>query len=545
MLRLVAAWVVVNGLLMAPLWVSAAVIEGPAVPWLALEAALLVGVMALFPRQRWSRVLAWGVAVGVVVLAAASFADLVFRVSLGRSLNLSVDLYLIDAVYRLAVGNIGFPRTVLGIAAIAAALSGSVVAIARLIEPRATPAEPRPAPAGAGTAPDAPRRRHVSRLAVGMIACASLLGLAGLVVDAIGERFVAPSVSLLSEQAALFRATREERATFAADLRSEPSGFADVPGLFSALEGRSVVVAYIESYGMAALEDPDFAAVVAPRLRGARARLEGAGLHLATGRFTSPTVGGQSWYAHGTVLSGLWLENQLRYQLLLASERETLVDDFRHAGYRTTTVMPAITEAWPAAIRLGYDDVFTAQNIPYAGPPLYWVTMPDQFTWAFVGGLLREATDPLFVEAGMVSSHAPWTPVVPILEWDAMGDGSVFEPYRRVGTPPDEVWWDVDVLREAYAQSLDYSLQAMAEFAERMLGDETLLIVIGDHQAAPWVTGASGSDVPVHVIARDSVVLEPFRGWGFSGGAFPDPQTPVRRLSEFRAWFVEAFSGAR
>lgn len=529
MLRLVAAWVVVNGLLMTPRWVSAAVIEGPTVPWLSLEAALIVGGMALLPPRRWSRILARGVAVSVVLLATAALADLVFRVSLGRSLNLSVDLYLLESVYRLAVGNVGFLRAVLGVGAIAVLMTGSVLATAWLLEPR--------------EAADERRRRDVPRLAVAMIACASLLGLIGMLVDAVGHRFVTPSASLLSEQAALWGATRGERASFAADLRAQPSGFADLPGLFSALKGRNVVVAYIESYGMAALEDPDFAAVVGPRLRAARARLDTVGFHLATGRFTSPTVGGQSWYAHGTVLSGLWLENQIRYELLLASEHETLVDDFRHAGYRTATVMPAITTTWPAAIRLGYDDVFTAQNIPYAGPPMYWVTMPDQFTWSFVEGVLNEATGPHFVEVGMVSSHAPWTPVLPILDWEALGNGTVFEPYRRVGTPPEEIWWDVDVLRDAYAMSLDYSIQAMAEFAEKLLGDGTLLIVIGDHQAAPWVTGASGSDVPVHVIARDPVLLEPFLDWGFGEGAFPDPQSAVRRLSEFRRWFVEAFSG--
>jgi len=185
------------------------------------------------------------------------------------------------------------------------------------------------------------------------------------------------------------------------------------------------------------------------------------------------------------MLSGLWLENQLRYELLLASERETLVDDFRRAGYRTATVMPAITTAWPEAVRIGYDDVHTRQSIPYAGPPFYWVTMPDQFTWSFLAGILRESTSPLFVETGMVSSHAPWTPVLPLVEWDAVGDGAVFEPYRMDGYPPEELWWDVAVLREGYARSLAYSLEAMAQFTERYLNERAVLIVLEDHQAAP------------------------------------------------------------
>jgi hypothetical protein len=375
-----------------------------------------------------------------------------------------------------------------------------------------------------------------------MIGVALAMALIGLFVQAVGDRFVTPAASLMVEQGALFRETRAERAVFAADL-ARPSGLSGTPGLLSRLQGRTVVIAYIESYGMAALEDPQFAAIVRPRLELTAAQFESAGLQSATGELASPTVGGQSWYAHGSMLSGLWLENQLRYELLLASDRETLVDDFRRAGYRTATLMPAITTSWPEAVRLGYDDVYTAQSIPYAGPPFYWVTMPDQFTWSFLGRILAEASGPLFVETAMVSSHAPWTPIVPVVDWEGIGDGSVFEPYRLDGYPPEEIWWDVDVLREGYAKSVDYSLRVMADFAERFLDDRTLLVVLGDHQAAPWVTGASSSDVPVHVIARDGALLEPFLGWGFRPGVFPDSDLSPPRMDGFRQWFVRAFSG--
>jgi len=350
-------------------------------------------------------------------------------------------------------------------------------------------------------------------------------------------------MGLVLGQAEVFRSMRSERQAFAAELERRSDGFADLPDLFSRLEGRNVVLTFIESYGMAALEDPEFAATIRPRLQDASARIEGAGLHLATGELASPTLGGQSWYAHGTLLSGLWLEDQLRYDLLLASPRETLVDDFRRAGYRTVALMPAITTSWPEGVRLGYDDVYSKPSIPYTGPPFYWVTMPDQFTWSFLGEIVREATTPLFLEAAMLSSHAPWTPILPLIDWDSVGDGAVFEPYREDGYPPEELWWDVEVLRESYAQSLDYSLQAMAEFAERFLDERTLLVVVGDHQAAPWVTGASDPDVPVHVIARDPALLEPFFEWGFRAGPFPDPQDSPPRMDEFRDWFVRAFSG--
>jgi len=530
MIRLVSGWVLVNGLLLTPLWLSGAVTDDPAPAWLSLEAAVIVGAMALLPRRPWSRGLAWILAAGVILFVVVSLADLIFRVSLGRPLNLSLDLYLLSAVYHLAVGNSGFLRTLLGFGAIAVSLALSAFATAWLLTPAASDRE-RPLP------------RLVPRLGGVVVVTALTLGLIGRGAPAVGYRLATPAVRLVFEQAELFRATRRERVAFAAELKRKPDGFADLPGLLSRLGGHNVVVAYIESYGMAALEDPEFAATIRPRLDTIAARIERAGLHFATGELASPTLGGQSWYAHGSMLSGLWLENQLRYDLLMASKRETLVDDFRRAGYRTAAVMPAITTSWPEGLRLGYDDVYTRSSIRYAGPPFYWVTMPDQFTWSFLGELVREAATPLFVEAAMVSSHAPWTPVLPLIDWDSVGDGAIFGPYREDGYPPEELWWDVQALREGYARSLDYSLQAMAEFAKRFLDDRTLLVVLGDHQAAPWVTGASDPDVPVHVIARDPTLLEPFFEWGFHPGAFPDPDGSRLRMDEFREWFVRAFSG--
>ncbi len=47
MIRLVSAWVLVNGLLMTPVWLTSAVTDAPAPAWLSLEAAWIVGAMAL------------------------------------------------------------------------------------------------------------------------------------------------------------------------------------------------------------------------------------------------------------------------------------------------------------------------------------------------------------------------------------------------------------------------------------------------------------------------------------------------------------------
>jgi hypothetical protein len=538
MLRLGSAWVIVNALLMAPLWLAWVLGVGPRGGWVALEAALLVGLLAVLPRRPWSRVLSHLISAAIVLVVVITWADLVFQVALARSLNLFVDLYLLSAVYNLAVGNSGLLMT-LAMALGALLLLGLITwGVARLI----MPAEAE----GKGPARVTPRAFGLALIA--------LFALGWAATDQVTisrdqpapqERgaFVSPTAQLVATQADHLREVREVEERFTTELATAPNSYAGEPGLFAKLQDRDVLVVFIESYGMAVLDVPILAGMIRPRLDTLAQRVEAAGLHMATGAYTSPTQGGQSWYAHGTVLSGLWLDNQPRYDMLIASDRETMVDDFRHAGYQTSAVMPAITMTWPDGERLGFDQMFTAPNIPYAGPPIFWVTMPDQYTWSFI----REVRDsaqgrPLFLTAGMVSSHAPWAPILPMLDWDSIGDGRVFERYRAEGHPPETLWLDIGKLRFGYGRSIDYSLQAMTGFAERYVDDRMLLVVIGDHQAAPWVTGGRGNRVPVHVIAKDPALLEPFLESGFLPGAFPDPARRPARMDEFRHWLVRAYS---
>lgn len=548
LLRLAAALVLVNALLVTPAWLAASVADGQAIEigvgagpesWITLEAALVVGALTLLPRGLWMTGLAWTTAVTVIAATVIGVADVVFQVSFARPLNLFIDLYLVGAVYNLAIGNVGFVTTL--VAPLLALLALSVLAIV-LVRLLAAPDQSARRPSGG---PQTPRRKRFAPRLVGVaLVVFSALGLTLEAAPALDSPFSTPVVHLVRTQGTLFADTRRERARFGSELTA-PDSYAELPGLLSGLEGRDVVLAFIESYGMAALEDSQFSAVVGPHLDTLAARVESAGVHLVTGELVSPTQGGQSWYAHGTVISGLWLSTQLRYELLLASERKTLVDDFSYAGYRTAALMPAITRRWPDGVRLGYDEVHTAANITYAGPPLYWVTMPDQFTWSYLQRFIRDGRKgtPLFVEAAMVSSHAPWTPVLPMIGWDEVGDGSRFEPFRQEGHPPEELWVDIEVLREQYAESIGYSLEVMTGYVERYLDERTLLIVMGDHQAAPWVIGAAGADVPVHVFASDRSLLKPFLDWGFVPGAFPDQQGEPHRMDEFRSWFIEAFSG--
>jgi hypothetical protein len=557
-MRLLAALILVNGLLLAPVWVLAG---GMGPPWLSLEAVVLVGVFALLPPRRWVFYGAVAAGVAVVGLALLGLGDTALRLSLGRPANLYVDLWLLDSVWHLLLGTLGRP---LALVVVVLALGVTVVLallVARLLGPERSLAD-RPAIPIAGA--DRPLRSGIAdrprwlrnRIATGL---AVFVGAALVAerVPALAPGVDTPAVQLVRDQATRLVEMTRERDRFADALARHPDSYAGMPGLLSGLGGRDAIFAFVESYGVAALYDPRYAPVVGPRLDALEQRLEQAGLHLASGKLVAPSQGGQSWFGHGSLLSGIWLDNQLRYDMLLASGRETLIDDFERAGYRTVALMPAITAAWPEGGRFGYDEIFARGDIDYAGPPLNWVTMPDQFTWSFLERVIRteqragkaggdRARRPLFAELGLISSHAPWTPILPVLDdWDTIGDGAVFAAWKDAGESPEELWLDTDRVREHYGRSIEYALHTMAAYAERYVDERTLLVVLGDHQPAPLITGEDASwEVPVHVISGDAGVIQPFLEWGFVEGAWPDPEHEPLGVDHFRDWFVRTYSGS-
>lgn len=496
---------------------------------MALEAGIVVGLFLLLPRRRWSTGLAVAVAVAAVILGVLGVADTAARLSLARPLNLYLDVRLVSAVSNLLDGSLGPGRgpLVLAGAGVAALVAGW--GLYRLL-------------AGLRPQDGAPRRWRTGLAVVAIFAVA----IPARWVHPRGVVLAVPSALLVREQTQHLGRMLRERERFAVEMAGVPETYGSRDGLLEGLGGRDVILAFIESYGVSALDDPRYAPVVRPRLDALQSDLSRRGIHLATGLLEAPSQGGMSWLGHGSVLSGLWLENQLRYDLLMASSRRTLVDDFEAAGYRTAAVMPAITLAWPEGERLGYEEIWDHAAIPYSGPPLNWVTMPDQYTWSFMEERLRDRRDgrPLFVELGLISSHAPWTPVLEVVEdWDRIGDGEVFAPWAGAGETPEELWRDTDRVREHYALAVGYAVDVLSSYVSRHLDDGAVLIAMGDHQPAPLITGEDASRaVPVHVMATDPALLEPFLEWGFAPGAFPAPGTEIRRMDAFRPWFVEAFS---
>jgi hypothetical protein len=317
------------------------------------------------------------------------------------------------------------------------------------------------------------------------------------------------------------------------------------PQLLTGLRGKDVLLAFVESYGRSAVENPRFAPRVDAVLDQGTRDLRAAGYGARSAFLTSPTAGGGSWLAHGTLLSGVWIDNQRRYDSLVRTGRLTLSSAFERAGWRTVAVMPATTTAWPEASFYGYRQVYDRWHMGYRGPRFNWGTPPDQYTLAEFQRTerARPGHAPVMAEIPLVTSHAPWAPTPSgLVDWNAVGDGTVFGPMAAAGDDPADVWRSPSRVRTAYRNSIEYSLRALISYVRTYGGKNLVLIFLGDHQAAPVITGRNASrDVPITIVARDPAVLDRISGWGWQDGLRPDRHAPVLRMNAFRDRFLTAF----
>jgi hypothetical protein len=129
-----------------------------------------------------------------------------------------------------------------------------------------------------------------------------------------------------------------------------------------------------------------------------------------------------------------------------------------------------------------------------------------------------------------------------MIDWNNVGDGSVFNPMPAAGNTTDYVWADPARVHAAYAQSIEYSLNALISYVQTYGDNNLVLVFLGDHQPNSAVIGSSTNrDVPITIVAKDPAVLDKISSWGWQDGLRPSPQAPVWPMDSFRDRFLTAF----
>jgi hypothetical protein len=345
----------------------------------------------------------------------------------------------------------------------------------------------------------------------------------------------------------MVQADIRDEGAFAKEIRHDPFRFTPASQLLTGLRGKDVLLVFVESYGRVSVQSPAFSPAIDALLDDGTNRLKAAGFSARSAFVTSPGFGGISWLAHSTLQSGLWANNQRRYNQLVATNRFTLSDAFNRAGWRTINFAPADDRSWPEGSSFyHYDKLYDRRDMGYRGPGFNYAPMPDQYMFAALQRLEIAKTHrrPLFAEVDTVSSHMPWNRIPRMIPWADLGNGSIFNRIP-MDTEPSSFWWHPNQVKAAYARSLEYSLSTLISFVQRYGNRNLALVVVGDEQPLANVSGQGAShDVPISIIARDPSVLKRTAGWGWGDGLRPAPQAPVWPMSAFRDRFLTAFGSS-
>lgn len=297
----------------------------------------------------------------------------------------------------------------------------------------------------------------------------------------------------------------------------------------------------VESYGRVIVEHPAMRPRWLARIERMQAALDAGGWHVASGFTRAPIMGGRSWLAEASLLTGMRVSYQAEfYHLMSQIERlPHLVRFLDRQGYHTVALGPADRERRGLKMtnHYGYDRQVGFYDLKYRGPKMGWGLVPDQYSAAFTREhVLAHAPRPQFFNLHMVTSHAPWEDVPEMAaDWRTLQDRPGPPPEPARGSPYNMLKRFVRSTRNfanmqlsgelgtRYTDAILYELDVIEEHLAALPAD-ALVIVLGDHQPPLIAAQVKSFDAPLHAFARDPKLLEELRRHGFRAGLRLDPQ---------------------
>ena len=390
----------------------------------------------------------------------------------------------------------------------------------------------------------ADNRRWALRAVAGLAAVGALCTALG--AELISHTPITSTVSagLVVDEVNAVRADLHDRSVFAAEIKHDRVAATPTSRLLTGLRGKNVLLVFVEAYGQQAVQGRSFSPEVDAVLARGDKELKGAGFLSRSGFLTSATYGGISWLAHSSLQAGLWVNNQDRYNQLISAKRFTLAQAFKQAGWRTVDDDPSNDRPWPQGKAFyHWDTIYNRYQVGYRGPTFTYASMPDQYIFSALNRLQLATPhkQPLFAEVDTVSSHMPWNRIPRQIPWSQVGNGSI---YNRLGSDHETgaFWSNPSRVQAAYGRSVVYAMSTLISYVQHFGSKNDVLIVVGDHQPLPIVSGLhSNHDVPISIIAHDPKVLKQIGSWGWNPGLQPRPDAPVWPMSAFRDRFLGAF----
>ncbi len=284
----------------------------------------------------------------------------------------------------------------------------------------------------------------------------------------------------------------------------------------------NVYLIAIESYGSLMMNDPYFQPKFDSALQIYQQRLTQKGWQAASAMSKAPVSGGRSWLSFTSVMCGIKIDNHGAFKMMLSSHPDypNLMRFFKNQGYYNYRLHPVPNIGSEVPMDLynqfyAFDRWIYYEDIEYVGDYYRWLLIPDQyvFNYALEEVVQMEGNEPFFFFFININSHYPWKldrqPLY--ADWRVMNKPGIVGTYDQNKIKTDN--WDHYFL---FYRSIEYQLDYLTDYIARLDDGNSLFILFGDHQ--PPVFKTESFDTPVHIISKDTALIQSFMQYGLQPG---------------------------
>ena len=256
-------------------------------------------------------------------------------------------------------------------------------------------------------------------------------------------------------------------------------------------------------------------------------RLYLRGYHTRSAYSRAPVQGGGSWFSIATMLTGMRIDAASTFAIFgpISTEIPSLTRFFEGNGYRTMSLMPGNQKraGLDGRDQFARDVVIEGPDLKFAGHVQTWGAAPDQYSLGFLRERELAKTDqPVFVSFMSCSTHWSWWYVPPIVtDWRTLADADEFNDKPLYDWAPTPNTIEHPYSRD-YATAVEYEWRALLEFIESEEAEDSVFIIVGDHQ--PFLGRGVARDswlAPIHIVTKHVPTLEAFDAAKFRPHLFP------------------------
>jgi phosphoglycerol transferase MdoB-like AlkP superfamily enzyme len=270
------------------------------------------------------------------------------------------------------------------------------------------------------------------------------------------------------------------------------------------------------------------------------------GWHAASALSEAPTWGGGSWMSYTSALFGVRIDTHPQFLSFFDQYQANPYPDLGHylksQGYEYVRVsslsVEMEAEEWlKYKIFYGVDRWMNYGDLNFQGLHYGWgPSPPDQYALHFAHEAINSVSNkPVFMFFITQNSHYPWVPLPEVVDdWRTL---NVRAAEERAPTPDPILH---EIRRRNYLNAIEYELGFLTDFILKTGDDNSVYVLIGDHQPQRVSRRSDGFDTPIHIISKDLAFADSFLDYGFVRGLIVRDFQPTVRHEGFHSMFVRA-----